>query len=66
MIAVACMQLQGTRQFLQIVLPLSKMISPVALQGTRLLCVKNTLMLYNWSGMFWHFWSVVCKKLIWQ
>jgi len=56
-----------TRQFLQIVLPLSKMISPVTLQGTRVLCVKDTLMLYNWSGMFLLFWSQwVLKKLIWQ
>jgi len=52
-----------TRQFLQIVSPLSKMISPVALQGTRVLRVKNTLMLYNWSGMFLHFGLSGFKKI---
>jgi len=40
-----------TCQFLQIVLLLSKMISPLAARHTHVLCVKNTWMMYNWSGM---------------
>jgi len=55
MIAVACVKLSHVSSC-KLFLPLSKMISLVALQGTRVLCVKNTVM-YNWSGMFLHFWS---------